>query len=195
MKSFTQLNLCLPPPPLSSLPRAPQLSPRRADCVQMLASLQNVLPSSVLASISNNPAAKNQPQQDAGDVGDRDNYPSSSDNNRAMSVDEQGIKKKKGRSNEVSFPSPPSPVRKRHKHGCAFCILALSNPLSVTIICASHLLGLQTSYDSIALHRHSSSSDHRPQSQTTRLTFKYNSYHPVLVTKTDRPHPAVQPIH
>ena len=68
----------------------------------MLASLQNVLPSSVLSSISNNPATKNQPQQGADDVGNRDNYPSSSSNNRVMSVDEQGVKKRKGKSNEVS---------------------------------------------------------------------------------------------
>ena len=72
----------------------------------MLTSLQSVLPSSVLSSISNTPAPKNQPREDAADAADRDNYPSPSSNTRVMSVDEQGVKKKKGRSNEVSFSFP-----------------------------------------------------------------------------------------
>ena len=68
----------------------------------MLASLQNVLPSSVLSPFSNNTSPKNQPQEDADDTHDRDNQPSPSFNGRGM-ADEQGVKKKKGRSNEVSL--------------------------------------------------------------------------------------------
>lgn len=70
----------------------------------MFASLQNVFPSSVLSSISNSTAAKNQPHKETNDIPDRDNSPSSS-NNKPMNVDEQGVKKKKGRSNEVSLSS------------------------------------------------------------------------------------------
>jgi hypothetical protein len=104
VRSFTQINSCPSPLPLSFLPGPPQqLSRRQADCAQMFASLQNVLPSSVLSSLSSNPAAKTQPEQDADDSTGRDSYSPSSPSNRAMTVDEQGVKKKKGRSNEVSL--------------------------------------------------------------------------------------------
>ena len=69
----------------------------------MFASLQNVLPASILSSISTIPAAKSQPREDADDAAERDSYPSSSPTSKPMAVDEQGAKKKKGRSNEVSF--------------------------------------------------------------------------------------------
>ena len=86
----------------------------------MFASLQSVLPSSVLSSISNTPAAKDHPRQEADDAGGRDNYPSSPSDNRAMTVDEQGVKKKKGRSNEVSLSLPVSVCAGPPRYGCTF---------------------------------------------------------------------------
>ena len=135
VKTFTRT--CVPESPplqLSLLPTAPYQprpsSPPRCKRIapQMFSSLQNVLPSSVLSSISNNQTTKNQPEKGADDIPDRDNFPSSP-KNRAMTVDEQGVKKKKGRSNEVSSPSS---YRKRHNHECALFptpALAFSSPL------------------------------------------------------------------
>ena len=113
MRSFTRISVpaTVPLLPLPSAVTAPSLG--QTACVQMLASLQSVLPSSVLSSLSTSPTAKNRPPQGPADgADDRDNYPSPSSNVTAMSVDEQGVRKKKGRSNEVSPPSPPQ-VRMR----------------------------------------------------------------------------------
>ena len=140
----------------------------------MFASLQNVLPSSVLSSLSNNPAAKNQPHQAAGDIPDRDSLPSSS-NNKPMNVDEQGVKRKKGRSNEVS-PSPSQ--RKRHN--------PRMRSLQLRPVLRSRISDHSTC-------RHSSSFVHHPQRRTTLLTFRYNSYHQTLVITNDQSHPAVHP--
>lgn len=69
----------------------------------MFASLQTFLPSTVLSSISSNAPPKHQPEQDPDDVADRDSCPASPSTNTPMAVDERGVKKKKGKSNEVSL--------------------------------------------------------------------------------------------
>ena len=105
-KSFTRdgVHLRPPPPHYRSCREHRNKTPSgTTDCAQMFASLQNVLPSSVLSSISNNSAAKDPPQPDTDHTPDQDNFPSSSSDGRAMTVDEQGVKKKKGRTNEVSL--------------------------------------------------------------------------------------------
>ena len=117
VKSFTPHLHYLSPP----LPRARALDSPRGERLssRMFASLQTFLPSSVLSSISNNPPSKNNPHQDTDDDGDddpadRDSHPSSPSNNRPMAVDERGVMKKKGKSNEVSLSlfasvdAPPS---------------------------------------------------------------------------------------
>lgn len=100
----------------------------------MLASFRDVLPSSVLSSISNNPAPKNlnQPKQSANDTADEDNLPTSPSDRRAMAVDEQGVKKKKGKSSEVSLLSFVC-GSKCHRCGCAFLhpLWLRARPLSV----------------------------------------------------------------
>ena len=160
----------------------------------MLASLQSVLPSSVLSSISNHPAQKNQPRQDADDPRERNDIPSTSSNTRLMSVDEQGVKKKKGKSNEVRLSFSPFLPVEAPQIPMRFLHPLLTPPTSLVCLPSSshtNCCDYRISNIFISLYRHSSSSDRRPQRQTTLSTSRSNSYHPVLAITTDRPHLAV----
>lgn len=135
----------------------------------MFASLQTILPSSILSSVSNNPPQSPPSHHPPDGSPDDYNFPSAPSESTPMTADEQGVRKKKGRSNEVTIFSCLS----IYHSGCPFFNLSaslssLESPLTTP-------------------HRLSSSFDPHPQKQTILSTFRCNSYHPALEITTDRP--------